>query len=249
MKKIHKYINALFISLALSSALQLTSCKIDDIEPYKSTEHALWVVKSVKYDNHNNKWLRGDTVEISASFFPGVDTYKHPFKISLIGNILTSPREYKISLIDSLTDAEALKYVKFPDNIEFRAGVVSDSLYATFNLKNVPKDYRGRVVYELVNSEYFKVGYKDYTKIVIWINNIQTKPLWWKDEIISTFLGDYSVRKFEEFVRCTGVTSLEDVDSFTRRKICLEFKAYIIENKIMDIDEYGNEFPMVVPIN
>lgn len=247
MKNICKYTYALFITLGLFSALQMTSCKVDDIPTYSATKGALWFEKT-RYDSIEWVYYTIDTIEISATFFPGIENYTHQFKVNLVGNILTSSLEYKLALIDSLTDIEALKYIQLEKNPTFKAGVVSDSVDVIFDFSKIPEGFRGRVTYELAESDFFHSGIQGYNKLVLWVNNIATVPLWWDDVIIDVYLGEYSETKFAEFVAYTGVTSLEKMDASERREVCLEFKKHITKNNIMDIDEDGNEFPMEIPI-
>lgn len=249
MKNINKYINALFISLGLFCVLQLTSCKVDDIETYRSKDNALWFDYWGDWDDELESYIRLDTTEISATFFPGEESYTHYFKINLIGSMLSEPKAYKMVLVDSLSDKEALKYIKVSENPLFGAGVVADSLEVKFQFTDIPKGFRGRVVYEMVASDFFRMGFKGYNRIRVWVNNNISRPLWWRAEITDVYLGEFSPKKFEEFVRHTGKTTLEGIDSFNRRKICLDFKKHVLINGIMDEDEDGNKFPMEIPIS
>lgn len=249
MKNINKYINVLFISLGIFCTLQLPSCKIDDIETYKSTDNALWFDYWGDWDDELESYIRFDTTEISATFFPGKDSYTHYFKINLIGSMLSEPKAYKIELVDSLSNKEALKYIKVPKIPLFGADVVSDSLAVVFQFTGIPEGFRGRLVYDMVESDFFRMGFKGYNRIIVWVNNIISKPLWWKAEITDVYLGKFSPKKFEEFVRHTGKTTLEGVDSFNRRKICLDFKKHVETSGLLDKDENGNEFPMEIPIS
>ena len=62
------------------------------------------------------------------------------------------------------------------------------------------------------------------------------------------YLGTFSKKKFQEFVKCTGVSDLTDVEMSVVRMLALKFKAYVEENDIIDVNDVtGKEFPMVVP--
>ena len=82
----------------------------------------------------------------------------------------------------------------------------------------------------------------------ITFNNVFSQPLWWKGKIQTLYLGTFSKKKFQEFVKCTGVSDLTDVEMSVVRMLALKFKAYVEENDIIDVNDVtGKEFPMVVP--
>ena len=56
-------------------------------------------------------------------------------------------------------------------------------------------------------------------------------------------------KKYEEFVKCTGVTNFGALNTAEKRAYSLTFKRYIAQNNVMDVDADGKEFPMTVPIN
>ena len=78
-------------------------------------------------------------------------------------------------------------------------------------------------------------------------NNVVSKPEWWTTQVTRVYLGTYSRKKYEEFVKCTGVTNFGALNTAEKRAYSLTFKRYIAQNNVMDAD--GKEFPMTVPIN
>lgn len=236
MKKI------LFTSVMLALILCIGfSCKEQDIPEYNS-RNALWFEKNAY--NENNERIRLDTVEISSTFFPGQAEYTHSFKINLIGPLLTTPTEYRLMVVDTLSQVSALEYISMPEPPLFKDGVIADQLDVKIHVSKIPSGYRGYVTYTLVENENFREGYAANQTIKIWVNNIPTKPLWWSKTIEQVYLGSYSKEKYEAFILCTGLTSLDGYDSLEMRKICREFKKYVEDNGVTEAD--GS--PMVIPI-
>jgi hypothetical protein len=90
---------------------------------------------------------------------------------------------------------------------------------------------------------------QEYEKIKIVFNNVVSKPEWWTTQVTRVYLGTYSRKKYEEFVKCTGVTNFGALNTAEKRAYSLTFKRYIAQNNVMDVDADGKEFPMTVPIN
>lgn len=102
---------------------------------------------------------------------------------------------------------------------------------------------------KLVPNEYFQGTMQEYEKIKIVFNNVVSKPEWWTTQVTRVYLGTYSRKKYEEFVKCTGVTNFGALNTAEKRAYSLTFKRYIAQNNVMDVDADGKEFPMTVPIN
>ena len=68
------------------------SCSKEDVERFSSQ-------RQLFFPNENGQ----DTVNISFSHYPGQNTVKVPFVLSLIGPTPSEDLEYKVSVVDSLT--------------------------------------------------------------------------------------------------------------------------------------------------
>lgn len=231
----------LFASVVMLSA-QMVGCKKQEVFTY-NTKNALWFESRI-YDKQADEWLRLDTVMISATYFPGMVDYTHKFKINLIGTPLTQAKEYNLALVDSLSQNDALQYISVPTEAIFSANTVVDTLRVVIYINKIPQGYKGYVTYRLVPNESFMEGYAQNNFIKVWVNNVPTKPLWWTLTIEQSYLGKYSKKKFEEFIKFSGRLTLEGIDPFIQREICRGFKQYIADNNITEED--GS--PMIIPI-
>ena len=235
----------LFIIIATLSLCVILSCSKDEIHGYKASS-ALWFEGTVyERDGYDGAYVRKDSVEVSATQYPGKDEHIHNFKLFLIGKILSEPTEYKVVLIDSLSDESALKYVSIPEHPMFAAGETTDYFPVTIAIGQIPDGYVGNVAYRLEANQNFDEGYAQNQTIKLTINNVTTKPTWWKREITDAYLGEFSKEKYKAFIECTGRIDLEGLSPIEKRKICREFKQYVLDNNLKEAD--GTD--MIIPIN
>ena len=76
---------------------------------------------------------------------------------------------------------------------------------------------------------------QEYEKIKIVFNNVVSKPEWRTTQVTRVYLGTYSRKKYEEFVKCTGVTTFGALNTAEKRAYSLTFKRYIAQNNVMDV--------------
>ena len=62
---------------------------------------------------------------------------------------------------------------------------------------------------------------QEYEKIKIVFNNVVSKPEWWTTQVTRVYLGTYSRKKYEEFVKCTGVTNFGALNTAEKRAYSL----------------------------
>ena len=135
-----------------------------------------------------------------------------------------------------------------PDNPKFGAGLSNDTLEVIL-VKTDDLKENVKLCLKLVSNDYFQGTMQQYEQIKIIFNNVVSKPEWWTTQVTKVYLGTYSRKKYEEFVKCTGVTNFGALNTAEKRAYSLTFKRYIAQNNVMDVDADGKEFPMTVPIN
>lgn len=210
------------------------ACTEDEFKRYDSGRYLFFTTEEGR-----------DTTAFSFTHFPLVEDYTVQFEINLIGDPLEMDTEYTLSVVDSLTTAKPGQY-RIASSI-FRANRVKDTLAITC-IKTSDLENDVTLVLALEADEHFQPGLFGMRKVKVTFNNVFSKPLWWKGKVETLYLGTFSKKKFEEFVKCTGVSDLTDVDMSVVRMLSLQFKAYVEDNNIMDVnDKTGKEFPMVVP--
>ena len=93
--------------------------------------------------------------------------------------------------------------------------------------------------------ENFALGYVGYRDVKIRFNDKIVKPLWWTDDVVKGYLGEYSFEKFETIVLANeGFTTFDGLSGTEKRKIALNTKDYIALHGITEKD--GS--PMYIPI-
>lgn len=237
-----RYIYLFILFVCFGSGLVIQSCDTLEAEAF-GNENALYFERSV-YNRAENVHVRVDTAKLSITHYPGMEQIEHPFRILLIGDTLPEAREYKLEVVDSLTNIED-GIVTLPEKLLFEKGVVTDSLWITIHATKIPKDKEFYITFRLVANENFGVGYKGYTDVKLWVNNKQSQPSWWDSSIEKVFLGPWSPEKFEALVIATkGINSFEGLSATMKRVYALQLKDYIAKEGITEAD--GK--PMVIPI-
>lgn len=183
-------------------------------------------------------YVRKDTVNLSLTHYAGVNEVRYPFKILLVGELLTEDTEYEVERVDSLSTAKE-GMVGLPDKLLFKKGVSTDSLWVTIFKDKVPEDEEFCIAYQLVDNENFDAGYAGYTTVKVWFNNLVSKPLWWDEEVERVFLGEWSQEKFEALALVTGIFSFEGLSATEKRRYSLRLKEYVEENNLsMELPVY-----------
>lgn len=182
-----------------------------------------------------------DSVLYSFFNYPGQERIEARFEVNLVGEILTEDMPYRVEVVDSVTTALPSNYL-LPEAV-FREGRVTDTLVVVLQKTDGLKE-NVSIGLQIEPNAYFAQGVAGMRRLRIVLNNVPSRPLWWKGDIVRVYLGTYSAKKYQEFVLCTGVNDLTDVSASWKREYALQFKAYIAENGITEED--GT--PMLVPI-
>ena len=92
-------------------------------------------------------------------------------------------------------------------------------------------------------------GQYEYTQNIIRFSDIIAPPEWWSQEIVDSYLGVYTEKKFRLFMKVTGVGDLSDLSSDDIWYLSRSFKYYLLEMEEAGtpvVDEDGNN--MSVPV-
>lgn len=234
-----KYILLVLVSLCF------WGCSEDEIKPYHGGQYLYFSQLKEGGD---------DYFEVSFNNYPTSDEVIVKIGLGLIGKPFSEDTPYKVGIVtedeseDEIKNA-AQKNYRLPDNPVFRAGLSNDTLEIVL-LKTDDLKENVKLCLKLLPNEYFEGSIPEYQQIKILFNNIISKPLWWTTDVTRLYLGTYSRKKYEDFVRCTNISNFRSLNTAEKRQYALIFKYYIAENNIMDKnDTTGEEFPMTVPIN
>lgn len=190
------------------------------------------------FDNENG----ADTAFVSFSNYPGALSHEVAFRVELTGELAETDLEYRLEAVDSLTTAGLSDY-ELPEHLFFRQGKTEDTLMITVKNENPVLTERSlQVVFRIVANENFMPGLTGRQEVKITFNNKKSKPEWWKGDLQKLILGEYSPKKMEHFIICTGVNNLEGVELSVARAYTLQFKRYCVDN---DLTEEDGVTPMV----
>lgn len=218
------YFTGIFCALFVFQIQGCESLKVD----YYNGERALYFERERLVEA---SYVRQDTVNLNLTYYLDAKEVSHPFKVLLIGNLLTEDLEYTVVRVDSLSTAKE-DMVTLPDRLLFRKGVAADSLWVTIHKDKVEAGGEYYVTYQLAANENFNVGYTGYTTVRVAFSNKESKPLWWDSGVELVFLGEWSQEKFDALVRATGIISFEGLSATEMRQYALQLKEYIEENQL-----------------
>lgn len=232
------YWNALFASLSV--AVLLGSCGKSEIGSYES-KSKLWFTQDYFTYNPTTKHDAND-VKRSFALFPGETTLDVPFEINLIGNVAGKDRSYSVVVVDSLTTSAPGEWEILPT--VFRAGNAVDTLWVRLKKTDRLAQTEVKLSLLLVENDHFTTGYDTRHSASVTFNDITTKPDWWNENIVQSYLGPFTKTKFEAFYAYYGRNEIDGLSSSDLRKLALGFRDYIEQNGIMDEDG----LPMTVPV-
>ena len=210
-----------YILFALIS-LCFWGCSEDEIKPYHGGQYLYF---------SQLKEFGDEDFEVSFNNYPTSNAIIVKIGLGLIGKPFSIDTPYKVSVVAEDESEDKIKN--------------ADQLLKTEDLKENVK-----LCLKLLPNEYFEGSIPEYEQIKIIFNNIISKPLWWTNDVTKLYLGTYSRKKYEEFVKCTNISDFGKLSTAEKRQYALTFKYYIAVNNVMDKnDTTGEEFPMAVPIN
>ena len=215
-----------FIYLLLVSFCFL-ACEKQNIKPY-GKDHYVQFTK-----------LYTDTLNCSF-FFYVKDQVDIPLEIKLIGDILSEDTPFSLVVNENETTAPAALF-DLPETFTFSKGQIKDTVLLRLNRNGIPEGDKTvySLVLDIVNGDRILVGEPGYSRSVLMISNIVTKPEWWNAETEKA-LGNYTLKKFTKFKEVTGVGDLSGWQWNAKRIVALEFKNYLRKNEPEYTDEDGS---------
>lgn len=177
-----------------------------------------------------------DTANFTFFHYPGETFRELPFTIALTGELLDTPLEYRLIVVDSLTTADPKDYV-LPTGLTFGADRETDELKIRIN--NVRPELQNKaftVVFRIEANDHFGNGLIEFQQIRITFSDQRFKPLWWAGDVERILLGAYSESKYEHFILATGEGDLAEKSLAEVRSLALRFKQYLVENNVMEDD-------------
>ena len=220
-----------YILFALISVC-LCSCSEDEIKSYQGEQY-LYFSQLINTTNDYDK--ENGYMEVSFNNYPTSEEITVKIGISLIGKPLSEDTPYSVVVVEEsdkedTTPNAAAKNFRLPDNPKFGAGLSNDTLEVIL-VKTDDLKENVKLCLKLVPNDYFQGTMQQYEQIKIIFNNVVSTQEWWTTQDTNVYMGTYTRKKYEEFVKCTGVTNFGALNTAEKRAYSLTFKRYIAQNK------------------
>lgn len=212
------------IAALCCAGLLAAACAEDKINTY---EGANYVQFSKPY---------ADSTNIAFLYAPGQPTIDSLVTVEMSGLAYDAPRSYKLVVVEEMSTAREGVHFTLPENTSFAPGEYTATAAITFIRTEEMKTADLRLVLRLEANENFGLGQFDYQYKIFRINDKISRPAWWTtaaeagaSSVETVFLGRYSDKKFEEFIKVTGKVDLSAADYAEKRTYALQFKYYLQE--------------------
>jgi len=224
--------NIIFLTIILFTLVAVTGCEEQKLETYNGDNFVQF------------KKTISDSTNVSFMFYPGKDYIEFPVILELVGVASNKDMKYKVVVDNSYTTASGTHY-SLPAEQLFHAGRYSDTLFVRLNNTADLKTKKIRLLLRVESSSDLKMGKIEQSAAVIWITNALSKPAWWNSDIDSYYLGTYSDKKYELFIKVTGIFDLTGLDANLRRSYALQLKQYLSEHPTLDDNNQYIEVPVL----
>lgn len=168
-----------------------------------------------------------DTIPVSFFFYPNQDQIQYPLPVQLVGQMLEENFQFRIAVDEEASTARSEHYA-LPEQFLFSAGMTIDTVYLTVNKTPEMDESTFQLALQIVATNEALPGQSAFTRKVLRLNNMTSRPAWWDSTMENQLLGAYTDRKFQLFIEVTGVSDLSLYDSYQQREFMLQFKYYLI---------------------
>lgn len=196
----------------------LGACSEDNLAGYSSDSYIYFAKEST------------DSTIFSFAYDNQLTEGELKLKLNLVSLLESHERSFNVRFLPDESSAEEGKH--FILNEQGQTIAANDSIgYLTLIVKKGDLNKNDvEAVFELVDSEDFKVGLKSNSKARVIISDKLSKPDWWDDWHITSGLGTYSDEKYTAFIeeiKVHDLTLQEDGGSLSyseMRVLVLKFK-------------------------
>jgi hypothetical protein len=218
------------------------------------------------YDTDNANFIQfvdpsKDTAELSFMFYPTVKTdsaYNYAIPVKILGLAKDVDREYKVTVIDSMTTAEAGKHFEVPTTATFHAGLYEDTLFIKLYRTADLLEKKVRLGIRIEYSNDFFVGEPANSERHLIFSDMLARPAWWTPMLLENgrydqnsveykFLGPYSDKKYLLLMEVTKVGDWTDLSEDERRVLALQLKRYLEKQKADGNTVYEDSYSGGVP--
>lgn len=196
----------------------LGACSEDNLAGYSSDSYIYFAKEST------------DSTIFSFAYDNQLTEGELKLKLNLVSLLESHERSFNVRFLPD--ESSAKEGTHFVLNKQGQTIAANDSIgYLTLTIKKGDLNKNAvEAVFELVDSEDFKVGLKSNSKARVIISDKLSKPDWWDDWHISSGLGTYSDEKYTAFIeeiKVHDLTLQEDGGTLSyseMRVLVLKFK-------------------------
>lgn len=124
-------------------------------------------------------------------------------KVEIIGKPSPTPLSFRIRVDDSATTAlEGTHFDRIEPQWHIAPGESSAIIPVRIHRRNLNENLSYLLKLVLEPTEDLRLGVKEFRSISICFNNTLDKPDWWYS--LSSWLGEYDVRKYQKFIELYG---------------------------------------------
>ena len=217
MKKIYVFILSVFL---------LGACSKENIPMYDTANY-------IQFSDTYR-----DSMDISFFFYGNAEQIEIPVEVEMLGNLFLEDRSFVVELDKDLSTATD-EHIVLPEYYVFRKEHVKDTISLVLNN---PGDTRVRIVLAIRgNGADVLAGEYSYQYKIINLSSEVSIPEWWDGDVEKSFLGTYSIPKYQLLIKVTGEGDWTNLDASTRRAYALQLKYYLreMEDKdevVLDVD-------------
>lgn len=174
----------------------LGACSEDNLAGYSSDSYIYFAKES------------SDSTIFSFAYDSKMTEGELKLKLNMVSLIETRERSFRVRFLSDESSAKEGTHFVLSEQGQIIAA--NDSVgYLTLTIKKGDlKKNAVEAVFELVDTEDFKVGLKSNSKARVIISDKLNWPKWWDDWHISSGLGTYSDEKYTAFIEEIGIHDL-----------------------------------------
>lgn len=119
-----------------------------------------------------------------------------------------------------------------------------DTMHVTLLRKAILKEESKMLRLRLVSNRDFETDIPYSLFVDIRVGDIFTRPEWWDQTVVKSYLGEFSKMKYDEFMKETGAYDFGALDPSEKRYYAIMFKRAL--EKKPRLDENGSEMSVTV---
>lgn len=221
----------------LAAVLGAGACSEEKLSVYGDGRYVYFTQKS------------DEIVRFSFKTTPGKEERTVALDVEIVGRLPTEMLGYRLEIDPERTTAPAGAYELDPSPV-IAAGEFTGRTYVKIRRVAAMDERELDIAVRIVDGGAYRPGPAANCLRILRVSNIISRPAWWDDDFAAAFLGDYSNKKYEEFIKATGVSDLSDMENSEIAALCRQFVYYLRELRDRGsevFDEDGS--PMLDGIN